>query len=140
MGTQQILLIVLSVIIVGVAVAGGIGMFNQHLEQSNRNGLISDMNLIATQSVAYYRMPTSMGGGGGAFDQEGLITWLNMPMNRNGKRVVTENGTFIVKAVNANKIRIAAYGKYIGNDETKIVRARLVLKGIDSDPKIVIMN
>ncbi len=39
MGTQQILLIVLSVIIVGIAVAVGITMFNQQAENSNQKCL-----------------------------------------------------------------------------------------------------
>nr|MBC8383659.1 hypothetical protein [Candidatus Cloacimonadota bacterium] len=47
MGTQQILLIVLSVIIVGIAVAVGITMFNAQSVNSNRNACIADMNNFA---------------------------------------------------------------------------------------------
>jgi hypothetical protein len=64
MGTQQILLIVLSVIIVGVAVAVGITMFNQQAINASRQATIMDMNNFAAMAIAWYRTPTSQGGAG----------------------------------------------------------------------------
>ncbi len=64
MGTQQILLIVLSVIIVGIAVAVGITMFNAQSVNSNRNACIADMNNFAASALAFYKTPTSHGGAG----------------------------------------------------------------------------
>jgi len=62
MGTQQILLIVLSVIIVGAAVAVGIDMFNRQDFTSNRSSAASDVQIFLTQVLQYYKMPTSLGG------------------------------------------------------------------------------
>ena|ERR1035437_370239 len=67
MGQQQLLLIVLGVIIVGVAVVVGINLFTANAVSSNRDGLISDLNNLATNAWQYYRKPTSMGGGGYTF-------------------------------------------------------------------------
>ena len=64
MGTQQILLIVLSVIIVGIAVAVGITMFNAQSVNSNRNACIADMNNFAASAWAWYKTPVSHGGSG----------------------------------------------------------------------------
>jgi len=64
MGTQQILLIVLSVIIVGVAVAVGITMFNAQAVNSNRSACIADMNNFSASALAFYKTPTSHGGAG----------------------------------------------------------------------------
>ena len=64
MGTQQILLIVLSVIIVGIAVAVGITMFNTQSVNANRNACIADMNNFSASALAFYKTPTSHGGAG----------------------------------------------------------------------------
>jgi hypothetical protein len=64
MGTQQILLIVLSVVVVGIAVAVGITMFQNQAVNSARQSIMSDLNNFAAQAMAWYKMPQSMGGGG----------------------------------------------------------------------------
>ena len=64
MGTQQILMIVLSVIIVGVAVGVGITMFQNQAVNSNRQAVIADLNNFAAQAIAWYKLPVNMGGGG----------------------------------------------------------------------------
>ncbi|GAF89020.1 unnamed protein product, partial [marine sediment metagenome] len=43
MGQQQLLLIVLGVIIVGIAVVAGISMFTSGAAQANLEGVVSDM-------------------------------------------------------------------------------------------------
>lgn len=64
MGTQQILLIVLSVIIVGAAIAVGITMFNNQAYTANKSAIAADAQSFATQIVQYYKTPTSQGGAG----------------------------------------------------------------------------
>ena len=64
MGTQQVLLIVLSVIIIGVAVAVGITMFSTQSSSSNREALKSDLATFAAQALAFYKTPAGMAGGG----------------------------------------------------------------------------
>ncbi len=70
MGTQQQLLIVISVIIVGLAIMIGATMFNQTSMNSNRNAVIAESNLIAGNAIAYYRAPVTMGGGGNSWIPE----------------------------------------------------------------------
>ena len=64
MGTQQVLLIVLSVIIIGVAVAVGITMFSTQSASSNREALKADLETFAAQAIAFYKTPAGMAGGG----------------------------------------------------------------------------
>lgn len=64
MGTQQILLIVLSVIIVGAAIAVGIQMFNNQAYSANKSAIAADAQSFATQIVQYYKTPESQGGAG----------------------------------------------------------------------------
>ncbi|MGC8653759.1 MAG: hypothetical protein ACP5US_07200, partial [Candidatus Kryptoniota bacterium] len=63
MGQQQLLLIVLGVIIVGIAIAVGISMFKSNAQSSNRDQVINDLNNLAAKAQQYYRKPTAMGGG-----------------------------------------------------------------------------
>ncbi len=67
MGQQQLLLIVLGVIIVGIAIAVGISMFKSNAMSSNRDQLINDLNNLAAKSQQYYRKPVAMAGGGQTF-------------------------------------------------------------------------
>lgn len=64
MGTQQILLIVLSVIIVGAAIAVGISMFNNQAYSANKSAVAAEAQSYATQVVQYYKTPESQGGAG----------------------------------------------------------------------------
>lgn len=66
MGTQQILLIVLSVIIVGVAIAVGITMFNSQAYNANKTAIAADAQSFGTQVLQYYKTPVSQGGAGGS--------------------------------------------------------------------------
>ncbi len=68
MGTQQLLLIVLGVIIVGIAVVVGINIFGTNAEQANKDALTQDCLRIAAAAQGFYRKPTMLGGGNNAFD------------------------------------------------------------------------
>ncbi|OGU83559.1 MAG: hypothetical protein A2279_01290, partial [Stygiobacter sp. RIFOXYA12_FULL_38_9] len=67
MGQQQLLLIVLGVIIVGIAVVVGINVFTASSSQANRDAVISDLTNLASLAQQYYRKPTALGGGGNTF-------------------------------------------------------------------------
>lgn len=67
MGQQQLLLIVLGVIIVGIAVVVGINVFTASSKNANRDAVISDLTTLAAMAQQYYRKPSAMGGGGNSF-------------------------------------------------------------------------
>jgi len=71
MGTQQILMIILSVIVVGTAIAVGIQMFDNQLENQTRQALAAELLQQASQAQAWFRTPTMMGGGGNGRDANG---------------------------------------------------------------------
>ncbi len=62
MGQQQILLIVLSVILVGVATSVGINMFNSQAEQSAKDMIAIQLQNMGSEAYQYYIKPASMGG------------------------------------------------------------------------------
>ena len=67
MGQQQLLLVILGVIIVGIAIVVGINMFQTFKADSNRDALLSDLQNIASLAEAYWKKPEEMGGGGESF-------------------------------------------------------------------------
>ena len=84
MGQQQLLLIVLGVIIVGIAVVVGINLFNANSEESAKDTMVSEGTNLGALAQQYYKKPTAMGGGGNkftGFDQAGRVpaNLLNTP-------------------------------------------------------------
>jgi type II secretory pathway pseudopilin PulG len=81
MGQQQLLLIILGVIIVGIAIAVGLQLFQSGSIGANSDALINDMMNIAAHADQYRIRPESMGGGGGTFDGYLLPTRLETTGN-----------------------------------------------------------
>ena len=67
MGTQQLLLIVLGVIIVGIAVVVGITIFGSNADQANKDAVTQDCLRIAAGAQGFYAKPSMLGGGGNTF-------------------------------------------------------------------------
>lgn len=100
MGQQQLLLIILGVIIVGIAVAVGITMFQDNAVDQNRSAVISDLTTLAAKGQQYYAKPTTLGGGGNSFvglsaDSVGLGLLASSAFtdNANGKYTIKTAGT-----------------------------------------------
>jgi hypothetical protein len=67
MGQQQILLVILGVIVVGIAVVVSIAMFQDNAVDHNRAAVIGDLKKLAIKAQQYYAKPTTLGGGGNSF-------------------------------------------------------------------------
>jgi hypothetical protein len=67
MGQQQLLLIVLGVILVGVAVVLGIQYFGVGAEEGAKDELVAHSITIGANAQQWFKKPTQMGGGGNTF-------------------------------------------------------------------------
>lgn len=67
MGQQQLLLLILAAIIVGIAIVMGINMFGENAVQANQDAVTQDVLTIASRAQGWYRRPAQMGGGGRSF-------------------------------------------------------------------------
>ena len=67
MGQQQLLLVILGVIIVGIAVAVGVGMFTGLASDANRDRVVNDLVNLTAKAQQYLRRPKTMSGGGNEF-------------------------------------------------------------------------
>ncbi|MCX6122459.1 MAG: hypothetical protein NTX44_12700 [Ignavibacteriales bacterium] len=95
MGQQQLLLIILGVIIVGIAIAVGLSLFSAQSVQSNHDAIINDLNNIAANAYQHYIRPASMGGGANSYDGTGAAgaAAYSIPT----RMQTNENGTYTVK-------------------------------------------
>ena len=65
MGQQQLLLLVLGIVIVGLAVVAGINAFEDNQQKSEKDALVNEAMRIATDVQANVAKPSQLGGGGG---------------------------------------------------------------------------
>jgi Tfp pilus assembly protein PilE len=94
MGQQQLLLLVLSVIIVGIAVVVGINMFATSAESANIEAVTNDLLHLSSMAQQYFIKPTSMGGGGESFTGLTDINQLTTkPINDNGTYSISTAGS-----------------------------------------------
>jgi hypothetical protein len=68
LGQQQLLLIVLAIIIVGIAVALSITLFRQNAIDQKRDLLMNESINLANMAQAYYKKPKMLNGGGMSFE------------------------------------------------------------------------
>ena len=91
MGQQQLLLIILGVIIVGIAIAVGLSLFSAQSVQSNRDAIINDLNNLAAQAYQFRIRPTSMGGGQGDYTTFAIPTKMKTNENATYSSAPTTN-------------------------------------------------
>ncbi|NMB80246.1 MAG: hypothetical protein GYA14_00325, partial [Ignavibacteria bacterium] len=63
MGSQQLLLILVGVIVVGLMVIAGFSVVRTYYETTNRDQLISTLNDLALLAQQHYKKPVAQGGG-----------------------------------------------------------------------------
>lgn len=114
MGQQQLLLVILVTILVGIATVVAMNVFGGAAEDANRDAVRQDIMQGATTAQAIYARPVMLDGAGGDFsdipgdgtDAEKLIRRLGMPITLNGNEWSNANGTYAVSNVEANSFRI----------------------------------
>ena len=125
MGQQQLLLIVLGTILVGVAGVVGINMFTTGAINAERDALLQDVNNIASTAAAYWRKPAALGGG--ARDFSGITTVVVF-----GADSSNANGSFVLSAAGVTSFTITATGA----NEGVIIVATVTQNGVQGTPTI----
>jgi hypothetical protein len=121
MGQQQLLLLVLGVVLVAVAIVGGLYIFEENLKKNNAEMLVSEAINIATSAQSWKIRPSTFGGQTG--------TARNNPMDFSGftlraisleEPYMTINGTFTASADTRGLI-IEGFNDELGNKVTLTV-------------------
>jgi hypothetical protein len=134
MGTQQLLLIVLGVVVVGIAIAVGITMFKSNSQSSDRDQVVSDLENLGSKAQQYYRKPLSFAGG--SYD---FLNFRLMPLdtgNGNGSYSLTTTeptdagfvpGNLTPISSSSQLIYIVGSGKETGNNGIDPVKAYMTV-------------
>jgi len=111
LGQQQLLLIVLGIIVVGLAIFLGITLFRANAIESKRNNITNDLVNLAAIAQQYYLRPQALGGGNQTF-----LGWSIPPELK-----TTGNGNYKEKVSNDN-VEIIGTGNEVvtGNDSIKV--------------------
>jgi hypothetical protein len=117
MGQQQFLIILLGVLIVGIAIAVGAGVFKSNEIDSGRSALINDLQFLSGKVRAYYYKPPSMGGGGRSFTNISMSDISGWSENKNGR--------YYIETASATEVSIIGVGKVLNGDDTIRVRMRM---------------
>ncbi len=130
MGTQQLLLIVLGVIIVGIAVVVGINIFGQNAEQASKDAAIQDCLRIAASAQGYFRKPEMLGGGGNEFTGITMANCGMTPDIAGGMTATNENAVYTVAVVNADEFTVTGVNN---QDATKKIVISVDMAAAEAD-------
>ena len=118
MGTNQLLLVVLGMMLVGVAIYVGVSMFSANTVEATRNAIILDLGNFAARANAYYWKLAVQGGGGKSFT--GITMSQIYPMNEN------VNARYFIENVENDQCTITGVGKVVTTNGDSIrVRIRV---------------
>ena len=117
MGTQQILLIVMGTIAVGIAIFAGINLYTEYVRDQNRQQVNTTLYQLANMAIAHYKKPTEMGGGGGSYS--------GFSIPRNLRR--NEIGRFSAN-VRRNRVNFNGRGVEKGRNGRTVIRLILRLR------------
>jgi len=111
MGIQQIILIVLAVVLVGIAIVIGINHFMGQEIQENKDGITLGLMRIANDAHQFKIRPLMMGGGGGAYDNSAGSSGYVIPSS-----MTTDGyGTYILASVSAKSCVIVGTSSVDGS-------------------------
>ncbi len=112
MGTQQLLLIILATIAVGLMIAVGINIYTEYSANASRNEIVSQLQNLCVMAQMHYKKPSETGGGGGSFS--GFI------LPQEYKK--SDFGSFSAN-VKDNQIKFIGKGDEIGKNGKTQIRA-----------------
>lgn len=120
MGQQQLLLLVLGIVIVGLAVVVGIQAFSENSKKANADALVNDAIRIVSDAQAWKLKPAAFGGGASktgftdvTFNHLGYQSGANPDYNGSNQAVDTPlgyenlNGIFLI-AVSGGTLTLTA--------------------------------
>ncbi|HKI46390.1 MAG TPA: hypothetical protein VKA08_13760 [Balneolales bacterium] len=111
MGQQQLLLVILVTIIVGIATVVALNVFGASAKNANIDAVRQDILTIASSGQAYFIKPTMMGGGGTSF--KGMkfndINFAADSTFNSGLSASNLNGTYVISTRGDSSFVITAY-------------------------------
>ncbi len=96
MGQQQLLLILLGILVVGVAIFVGINYFRSNAIEAKRNNVTNELVNLASIAQQYYMKPKALGGGARSFSGWSIPSDLLTTANGSYKATVTKDSVILI--------------------------------------------
>jgi hypothetical protein len=133
MGSQQLLLVVVGVVLVGIMIAVGLFLFRDQASATNRDAVSNDLAQFGASAQKYYRRPAVLGGGQSSFAGLTMPKITTRPSNANGSYVLTPSPV----PAGTTSVNITGTGTELGDDgTTKVVLTMTVW----ADSILIVMN
>ena len=128
MGQQQLLLVILVTIIVGIATVVAINTFGSAADSATRDAVRQDLASIASSAQGYFMKPIMLGGGGRSFDDISF-DHISISGTRNSStEIENENGVYTIPTgITGDNFIVTAVAK--DSDATEI-QARVCVETI----------
>jgi hypothetical protein len=111
MGQQQLLLVILVTILVGIATVVGINVFGTSAENANQDAVRQDIAQIASSAQGWYIKPTQLGGGGNSFENISFRS-ITFPADEitgsNSETAENLNASYTISAADADGFKVTA--------------------------------
>lgn len=124
MGQQQLLLLILSTILVGIATMFAINMFSASSAQANRDSVHQDLLQGASSAQVIWSRPRLLNGAQQDFESlsnEALLSALNIPMAIDGETGFNQNGTYVIAEKSRSSLTLQATPVSGGEDIEMVV-------------------
>jgi hypothetical protein len=128
MGQQQLLLVILGTIIVGIAITVGLTMFKANAVESSRTAMINDLGYYAMRARQMYYKPKNLGG----MDRDFRGITLNMLTTLSEN----ENGRYYIESSSKDSIVLVGVGRIVVHDDS--IRIRMIVN--EATDRIEIIN
>lgn len=117
MGQQQLLLVILALIIVGIAVMVGMSIFGGSTVEATRNAIIADLGFYATRARQYYWKPVSLGGGNRTFE--------NITIGHLTHVTENENARYYIETAAKDYVILVGVGKIVSGEDSIRVKMQV---------------
>jgi hypothetical protein len=118
MGSQQMLLLIIGVLMVGLMISVGVIMFGDSAAASNRDAIANDLSALASRAQVYQKKPRCLGGGGNSFI--GFALMYGATNN--------QNGAYAVSGATATEVTIEGVGSELGYDRATPVKVAVQVR------------
>ncbi len=109
MGQQQLLLVILVTIIVGIATVVAINTFSSASDNANLDAVRQDVAQFASSAQGYFMKPTMLGGGGNSFNgiTFNQVAFPTNDVSGDGLTAFNSNGHYVI-STNDTTVTITA--------------------------------
>jgi hypothetical protein len=128
MGQQQLLLVILGTIIVGIAITVGLTIFKANAVESSRTAMINDLGYYAMRARQMYYKPKNLGGMNRDF--RGITLNMLTTLSEN------ENGRYYIESSSKDSIVLVGVGRIVVHDDS--IRIRMIVN--EATDRIEIIN